>query len=225
MLIRSGMGMQLSGSVGGVVAARNRYGAYLRGRSVPVNPGTALQQSARNALSAVSAIWRTLPAASAGQWRDYAAETPRKNRLGETIILSAHAMFCRVNIHRVFCGQTILVAAPSKPGEATYGMLGSISGTGGATTSDIEIVTTASECLGPALIRYSPTISQGVESKQSTLSSYGTAATMITSGGTIAQASVRYGVAQVGERRYVEIQLSAPDGRLAPLITAFVTFA
>lgn len=120
MLIRTGLGGQLSGSVGGVTASHNRYGQYLRNRTVPVNPNTDRQQTVRQCFADCSIAWRGLTNAEREAWNAYAAGTPTLNRLGETVTLTGQAMFVRTNtwITSMYGGDPILTAPPS-PGLAS----------------------------------------------------------------------------------------------------------
>ena len=49
MLFKPTIVASLSGSLGGITASHNRFGAYLRERVIPVNPGTQPQVIVRNA--------------------------------------------------------------------------------------------------------------------------------------------------------------------------------
>lgn len=70
-----------SGSMGGMTASRNRYGAYLRARVVPVNPNTQKQALVRSAFALALARWRGNDAGnimiiSRQRWAEYAAAVP-----------------------------------------------------------------------------------------------------------------------------------------------------
>ena len=60
-LIRYAEGQQRSGSIGASVYSHNRYGAYIRARSVPVNPNTDRQVAIRNAIRALTIAWGNTP--------------------------------------------------------------------------------------------------------------------------------------------------------------------
>jgi len=116
LLIRMGMGGQLSGSVGGVVASRNAGGAYLRNRTVPVNPNSLRQQQSRLGFAASAIAWRALTAAQRAGWDSYAVATPVLNRLGENITISGLAMYVRTNAFRENTVLGQLPDAPPSPG-------------------------------------------------------------------------------------------------------------
>lgn len=97
MLIKTGLAVsQMSGTMGGVVASRNRYGNYFRRWALPVDPVSELQSQRRSAMSAAVAAWKLLSSADAETWNVYAANTPWTNRLGETVYLSGMQHFVRV---------------------------------------------------------------------------------------------------------------------------------
>ncbi len=88
----------ISGSVGGVTWARNRFGAYMRQRTKPVNPNSQRQQAVRNAIIALTGRWSsTLSVAQRAQWDTYARAIDWQNRLGETVKLTGFNHYIRSN--------------------------------------------------------------------------------------------------------------------------------
>lgn len=108
--ILPGPGTPVSGSVGAVTYARNRYGAYTRSRTKPVNPTSPLQNRARSIFMAGIAAWSSLTFVQRSQWEDWAANTPWLNRAGEACFLTGQVAF-----NRHFCSQMQLTfpAAPA----------------------------------------------------------------------------------------------------------------
>lgn len=105
----------ISGSIGGTTYARNRYGAYARQRTKPVNPNSERQMSVRTAMSACRAAWfNTLTAAQREGWALYANSVPMINKLGETINLSGYNQFCRSAAATINGGLDIVAAAPTE---------------------------------------------------------------------------------------------------------------
>ena len=215
MLIRSGMGMQLSGSVGGVVASRNAGGAYLRNRTVPVNPNSLRQQQARLAFAAATIAWRTLTSAERGAWDAYAIETPLLNRLGESITVSGSAHYVRTNAFLLGLGLPRIDVAPASPGLSTLGSVTSLDFvTGGA---GFAFVTVGNTALGTAIFQFGPPVSAGVSFfkgpfsriTSNVLSATGTANTPDSPAG------FRYGTPLLGERRFARIAGIDAAGRLS----------
>ena len=89
---------EMRGSIAGNVFSRNRYGAYVRARTVPVNPNTALQQAFKASLAFLADRWaNTLTAAQRAAWNLYGSNVNMTNRLGETINLSGFNHYIRSN--------------------------------------------------------------------------------------------------------------------------------
>lgn len=84
---------QASGSVGGTVFSRNRFGPYIRNRSIPVQPESGKQLARRAALSAASAQWSTLVANVRKAWLVWAQNNPIVDALGDKRTLDGHQAF------------------------------------------------------------------------------------------------------------------------------------
>lgn len=117
-LSRSTIFSELRGSINGTVFSRNRYGAYARNRTNPVNPNTVSQQVARAALANTAQQWRELTDGERLLWKNYADASPVTNRLGESIILSPIAMFNKLNGFRTFVGDARETSPPILTGMA-----------------------------------------------------------------------------------------------------------
>ena len=116
MKFKSALMTQASGSTGGLVASHNRGGMYFRARSIPVNPGSAQQQSVRTAMSNLVTAWsQTLTTAQRAAWEVYATNVPVVNAVGDTIQLSGINMYCRSNVSRLQVGVN-----PVNDGPTTY---------------------------------------------------------------------------------------------------------
>jgi hypothetical protein len=95
-------GQQRSGSAGGTVWSRNRFGAYIRNRTVPVNPNTDRQVAIRNAVRALTIAWHnTLTQAQRNAWEAYAANVVWKNKLGQSVLLTGLNHYVRSNTPRM----------------------------------------------------------------------------------------------------------------------------
>ena len=215
MLIRSGMGMQLSGSVGGVVASRNAGGAYLRNRTVPVNPNSVRQQTARLAFAAATIAWRGLTAAQRGAWDAYAIETPLLNRLGESITVSGSSHYVRTNAFLLGLSEARIDAAPASPGLSTLGSVTSLEfETGGG---GFEFVTVGNTALGVAIFQFGPPVSAGVSFFKGPFSRIASVALTATGAANTPNqpAGFRYGTPLLGERRFARIAGIDEQGRLS----------
>jgi len=114
-LLKFGGGItEMRGSIAGNVYSRNRYGAYARARTKPVNPNTSMQQTIRNTMSTLRSLWfNTLTAAQRVAWATYAANVNMTNKLGESILLSGYNHFCRSNAARLYNGVAHVAAGPT----------------------------------------------------------------------------------------------------------------
>lgn len=111
---------QATGSVGASTYSRNRGGAYIRNRSRPVQPLTVPQQNVRLAVKTTANAFATqlTPSQIAG-WNAYAAANPVPNGVGGTMILSAIAMFNKVNAALALAGGAGALVLDS-PGAVTF---------------------------------------------------------------------------------------------------------
>lgn len=107
-------GTQISGSIGGTTWSHNRFGAYKRNRSVPVNPNTDRQVAVRNAVRSIAIAWQnTLTAAQRAAWNTYALNVTWVNHLGQTVKLTGLNHYVRSNTPRVQNGIPRVDAAPT----------------------------------------------------------------------------------------------------------------
>lgn len=106
-------GQQRSGSMGATVYSHNRSGAYIRARSVPVNPNTDRQVLVRNAVRALAIGWEnTLTQTQRDEWSTYAATLAWQNHLGQTINLTGLNHYIRSNTPRIQSGMTRIDDGP-----------------------------------------------------------------------------------------------------------------
>jgi hypothetical protein len=97
-LMASHIASQLSGSIAGTTYGRAKGGIYMRARAVPVQPQSPAQQTVRNSLAALSALWgNTLTDSQRVAWNLYGANVPVVNSLGTTIFLSGQNWFIACN--------------------------------------------------------------------------------------------------------------------------------
>lgn len=107
-------GQQRSGSIGGTVWSHNSAGAYIRNRSVPVNPNTDRQVAVRNFVRGLAIAWNnTLTQIQRDAWNTYAANVTWINALGQSIHLTGLNHYIRSNTPRLLCALARLDAAPT----------------------------------------------------------------------------------------------------------------
>lgn len=113
-LIIPGAGPAISGKVGGVVFAHNRYGQYARTHVIPTNPNTPVQASVRASFGALSNAWvTTLDDSERSGWALFAANVTFTNRIGSAINLTGNAAFVQANQIRSTLGLTVATDAPT----------------------------------------------------------------------------------------------------------------
>lgn len=132
---------QLSGSAGSTVASHNRYGSYFRNRTVPVNPATPSQTTARALLTGFSQAWKTLTASQRSGWQQLADLDPIADSQSQSVILAANAYYVRFNTIRNTVGLARLDDAPGAvelpPSLSNISLV--LDGTGGAMNSQVTV--------------------------------------------------------------------------------------
>ena len=124
-LIKFGPGIvDASGSIAGVVFAKNATSHYMRARTVPVNPRASSSKLARDtedgtqtliraAIAQLSQQWgQVLTAAQRTAWELYASNVVMQNKLGEAIKLSGYNHYLRSNVVRLQNGEASINAGP-----------------------------------------------------------------------------------------------------------------
>ncbi len=221
-LVKLSTASVISGTVGGNVYAKGRYGSYMRKWTKPVNPNTSGQQDVRALMSQANTAWAALTDAVRADWETYAAAVPWLNRIGETVYLTGKTMFVRTYIARVMAGLTMVTAAPTNltlP-SAPAGVL-----TATATTAQVAYAWTLAQewtALGGALSFYcsavvAPTVNFIPDGKL--IGSIAGAATAPTSPQHVANAEL---TEQVGNRVRAAVRALLPDGRVSSLFSTIL---
>lgn len=113
MLVVWGEGQQRSGRLGATIASRNRFGAYLRAGTIPVNPSTDRQVLIRGYIAALQIAWNIdLTQDQRDAWNEYGANVAWKNRLGQTVHLTGPNHYIRTNTIALLAGLPRVDAAP-----------------------------------------------------------------------------------------------------------------
>ena len=92
-----------SGSLGSTTFSRNKGGAYMKNKSIPVNTITPARTAVRQGLAGISSGWRILSDASRNAWANFAASLPKVGVFGLPKLLSGHQMYvsCNQNLLKV----------------------------------------------------------------------------------------------------------------------------
>lgn len=117
-LFSAGPGVsEIRGSSNGVTFSRNRFGMYIRQRSVPVNPQSSRQAVVRGYFNDLATRYRdTLSPAQRSQWQLYAENTSWLNKLGQQIYLTGQNQYIRSNSIALVGDVSLYDDAPSEFG-------------------------------------------------------------------------------------------------------------
>lgn len=98
-LIKSNSQSTISGSINGTTYSRNRSGAYIRNRTVPVNTITTRRTIVRSLLASIASAWKNLTQPERDAWNDAAAsgQYPRYNAVGDLISRTGFNLYMDVN--------------------------------------------------------------------------------------------------------------------------------
>ena len=102
----------LSGSIGGSVYSRNRGGAYIRNRAVPITSTTPEALAAKTRFTDASQDWQGLTTGQREAWQQFADANPVINALGKPIILSGAQAFIGIHARMAAAGDTPITAPP-----------------------------------------------------------------------------------------------------------------
>ena len=108
-----GVVANISGSQNGITYARNRNGAYIRNKGLPVNPRTAPQLTVRSRFTNISQGWRSITPAQRNAWDALGASIVRSNSLGKSYSLTGLQAYQAVNLNRLAQALAIEDDAPA----------------------------------------------------------------------------------------------------------------
>jgi hypothetical protein len=106
----------IRGSIAGVTFARNRGGAYSRGRTSPVQPNSVRQAAMKGIFAAAINSWTNLlDAGQRAMWDAYAASVPYTDIFGETRYYSGQNRYAQAYIAGVNAGRSVasIAGAPT----------------------------------------------------------------------------------------------------------------
>lgn len=104
---------ELSGTAGSTTASRNRFGPYLRTRTIGMNPNTASQVAQRNSFSASTRAWKALTAGQRAAWSSAASFIVLYDSLGRPYTPSGFQYFMSVNrTTYIYSGATTTTTTP-----------------------------------------------------------------------------------------------------------------
>lgn len=96
----------------GWVYSRNRYGAYVRTKTTPVNPQTSYQQAVRQRLGNLSSQWRGLTESQRKAWRDATPDFQVIDIFGYPQKLAGNTLYVRLNQNLLNIGESSINVPP-----------------------------------------------------------------------------------------------------------------
>jgi len=112
----------IRGSVAGATFSSGRYGAYLRQKVSPTQPGTGRQNAQRLILTKWSQAWRNLEPEVMAAWQAWAANHPIVDVFGNAQVLAGNAAFVKVQAFVETIGKAELALPPTDPVTVQPGM-------------------------------------------------------------------------------------------------------
>jgi hypothetical protein len=102
----------VSGSIGGTVFSRNKGGAYIRNRAIPLTVTSEKALKYKSVLALISQAWAGVTAANRKAWEIYAQQNTVVNALGQSKALTAANHFVRLNTRLTVAGDAAILVPP-----------------------------------------------------------------------------------------------------------------
>jgi hypothetical protein len=104
---------EIRNKIAATVFTRNASGAAIRNRITPINRRSNLQSSRRQRLGALASGWRDLSQNQRDSFNAAAANFPRQDNLGQTIIPTGEQLYIELNANLLLIGQSQITSAPA----------------------------------------------------------------------------------------------------------------
>lgn len=193
----------MSGSEGNTTASRNRYGPYLRVRSIPTKRVTDYTTEVRGQLASLAQAYGALDPTDQQAWEAWAPEHPIVDRLGDSRVLQASNAYIQINMRLLRIGASPISLPPiASPPAAISGLtltaqdaagVCSLAWTSGALGASEQLVINAALITSPGRRYYKNFLKQVDYSAAAAVSPFDFKANMVE----------RFGDLLVGQRVYV----------------------
>ena len=100
------------GSIDGVTYSKNRFGAYVRSRTAPIQSRTAFQLARRQAFTDLSALYRGLTASQKVAWGAFGLTITKTDSLGQAYTLTGAQAYVMLNLSKFTIGASRLDTPP-----------------------------------------------------------------------------------------------------------------
>ncbi len=135
MRFKSNILSQASGSIGGSTYSHNRYGMYIRNRTIPVHPNSLRQNIVKSLMADATQSWANeLTPIQRAQWDTYGAAIALTNPLGDTYKNTGFNWYIGAFINRQAAGIDAVTDGPANLNRAAPDetVVGAVSGPGGS---------------------------------------------------------------------------------------------
>lgn len=150
---------EIRGKVNGLVYSRNRFAAYARNKTSPVQPRTPSVMLRRQVLTNLAREWRELSDTDRAEWIQFASQLQRTNTLGDVIQLTGLQVFILYNATRALFGLNKTTAPP--PTVEQPPALTSVTLDINPSTLEMNVDFTPTPYAGGLIIRATRPVSQG----------------------------------------------------------------
>lgn len=206
-----------SGSIAGTVHSHNRAGQYTRNRRAPTQPiGTGRRAAVRGFFAGASAGYAALTVAQQDAWASFANVHPITDALGQSIKLTGHQMYVRVNSSAMNVG---LAATSTPPADVSPSPLAPVVITFGL-VAGIAVTWTAGTVGQLVAVAYSQPVSGGRRFMKTFWQPPGANGHAASPGATItlttALYSAQFGAPVIGQRVFVRATSVGAQGFNGP---------
>jgi hypothetical protein len=106
------IGPPSSGSVNCETYSRNRFGQYVRNRSIPVQPRTPAQVAVRGYLTEATKRWAELTDTQRDAWNEWAQNHKKTDQLGQSYVMTGHQAFVGASVTAQIAGLAPVAEPP-----------------------------------------------------------------------------------------------------------------
>jgi hypothetical protein len=125
--------VDMRGKINGNVYSKNKGGAYVRVRVKPSNPRSTDQSAVRAFFTTNSQAWRGLTDNERASWMQGAINFARKNRVGDSHVLSGNALYQSLNKNLADVGIAPITTCPAPDVVDTVSVSTAVAATGAQT--------------------------------------------------------------------------------------------
>ena len=199
------------GKIGGHVASKNRAGAYLRTKVTPSNPQSVAQVQARSILASLSQTWQALTDSQRSGWNEAVKEWGTTDIFGDIKKPSGINLFVKLNANLISVGFPQVLDVPQKM-EVPSVIITSANLI--ISNDDVSINFDSSAANGlTALIRATPTLSNGVSFVKSQFRVIGNGVVFGNTVDLMGAYNAKFGTPSVGANIYANVQFVLPNGQ------------